>query len=99
MKKALAPCRLVRQNILEPCDSRCILKPALAPPSAVGGQNVPKPGNSQKHIATRITSVFPNRKYFVRSTNSPCLQAEALPAKGEYMKKARGRKSPAGVYV
>jgi hypothetical protein len=35
------------EKSLEPCESRCILKPALAPPSAVGGQNVFIPSESR----------------------------------------------------
>ena len=144
--KTIPKCKLCLQNVPEPCESRCTLKPALAPPSAVGGQNVFIPSESRSLLFLYSLSVFPIgntpfmrfthssivrtcgeyakrtnemfsigkhqvkhrlsfstryflRKYFVRSTNSPCLQAEAFPAKGEDIKKARGRKSPAGVYV
>ena len=76
-------CRMLHQ----PCDSHCTLKPALASPSAVGGQNVPDPCESRCTLK------------FTLALCRLCRRKEPSLLKGEYIKKARGRKSPAGVNV
>jgi hypothetical protein len=109
MKKALAPCRLVRQYVPEPCESRSLLFLYSLSVFPIGNTPFMRFTHSSivrtfgeyakrtnemfsigkhqvKHRLSFSTRYF-LRKYFVRSTNSPCLQAEAFPAKGEDIKK------------